>query len=249
MLVSRIPHLRVVVAVSAAAIIGFAIISGYVLLLAAVVWMIIHALLCRHPSALGVLKISVIPKVYTAAIAANSRMPFRYGWNPLDSVHAGPVARLKSHIAVVLSKVDLSQVLNAIIMPIAVYVVHRDWPSSMHNRPHDAMGERGTAKDGAKQVAVVPLGAKGALTATTSVPLSASKRVATEVLGASFVPVEKACFRLSSHQLAKIRNLGHWIFSHVVSPYVRGQGRTLLKQRFRPVFHNRIALCSQAGGR
>lgn len=33
--------------------------------------------------------------------------------------------------------------------------------------------------------------------------------------------------------------------SHVVSPYVRGQGRALLTQRFRPAFSSGILLCSQ----
>jgi hypothetical protein len=48
-------------------------------------------------------------------------------------------------------------------------------------------------------------------------------------------------------RIAAIWNQAYLAISHVVSPHVRGQGRALLKQRFRPDFPSRIAFHSQGG--
>lgn len=51
--------------------------------------------------------------------------------------------------------------------------------------------------------------------------------------------------RPSENCLAAAFNHTYSRFSHVVSSYVRGQGRAALERCFRPVFHSRITVCSQ----
>lgn len=179
--------------------------------------------------------------------AANSYVPSRSQRVPLDTGNARFVGTSQAHIPSVSGKIDVPKIDYPVVVPVPVYMVDYYRPSTVCDGPNNSMREQGAASKGAEKVALLARRGECWLVGAASVPLSAANIITGKIGGIASIPGQHPGFRVVADLLAKAVYVGHLMLSHVVSPYVRGQGRALLKQRIRPVLYPRKPALLQAG--
>jgi len=162
------------------------------------------------------------------------------------------VARLvrfaEAHILTILGLRRLSQIFKAVIRLISVDMVDPDRVAPMHELPNNPVRLVVRAINFSVLIAARPVDAvKCSLPGPARVPRRCHNHVGEMIFGPP-PPKKQTCFAFVAERLAKKISIGQFFGSHVVSPHVRGQGRALLTQRFRPAFPSRITVCSQGGG-
>lgn len=157
-----------------------------------------------------------------------------------------------SHVSHVDGPRDAPKILPPIVLRIAVYVVDmlRLFPG--HKLPYYSVLEKLPIADCTAKIPVRLCAVQCWLPGIFCVPdfgvdFRRSFRMR-EFVDPAKLPFYFSSFRIVIEKLAKPFYGWQSSCSHVVSPYVRGQGRALLTQRFRPVFHSRITVCSQPFG-
>ncbi len=144
---------------------------------------------------------------------------------------------------------NLSQIAPAVVGFDAVGVIDDVIrPAAGHPRPSRSVGAHGSTKKVPAQVPV-SFRCKRRLTCKAPVPYSCldlgrSMR-SVEQFGGALAPRQNAGLGIVIKNLAEKVRRGQVSVSHVVSPYVYGQGRALLTQRFRPALDSGITICSQ----
>lgn len=198
------------------------------------------------PRVFSFLQINERAKPYGLAVPANTGDPTLCPSIPLNAVNARYVSLLQPQVPVAGSVIDLSQISNPVVVPFAIYVVNDFRPSTMRDSPSYTVGSERAPAEGSKQVSVLAAGRESGLVSTPGVPLLASHCGAfsgrrRKIGFGSLAPEQFAGLGPVFDAIAQIGNVGQRMLSHVVSPYVRGQGRALLTQRFRPAFHSAAA--------
>lgn len=230
------------------------ILSPPTALLAAVVRMISKFGLCVSPSGFRVFQIDKCSETYGLAVSADASNPSLGACVPLDAVNTGYVALLQPQVSVARRVINLSQIGYPVVVPITVDVVDDCGPIAMRNRPSHSVGREWPPSKGSEQVSVFSARRERAFIGASRIPLSAAHLSALsgswrEIGCRPRAPDQTPSFWLIVKAIAKVCNVRQGMLSHVVSPHVRGQGRSLLTQRFRPVFLNATAKYPQGDAR
>lgn len=139
----------------------------------------------------------------------------------------------------------IPKVLYTIVASDAVDVVDLPFrPFPMNNSPYDAMGFMVPPENPSNVVALIAC-AKGFLASEPRIPNFPSTTIR-EVTQGSFFPEQPPGRAVIIEHVAQILRRRYSGISHVVSPHVRGQGRALLQQRFRPALFSKNSGIPQA---
>lgn len=208
--------------------------------------------LCCTARGYSILDLAKSPKMDLLVDECNARPPLPAGLVPTNSIV--PAGVVVSHLRVtqIHRIADLPKIHPSVIAAYSIYMVDLFVrPLTSHHRPHDTMRFSRNSKKMARPVTAAIHTGKGGLSGKLRIPyfsLPFRRPVPCyKKAGTALPPSKLTSFRVVLKKLVQHFRIGQSLISHSVSPHVRGQGRALLTQRFRPVSYGGFTLCSQVG--
>lgn len=216
--------------------------------------------------AVTIMALSILPRsdgFFSCSEPANSPLLFRrdvyfrYPFIPLFIPRDTNEPRFRNpcqaRVPSICGGINLAKIAYAIIRSVSVYVVQKTYRKApIVHEPSNPMPLLGMAEDRALRVPI-RLYWKSWLAGMLCIPSPtncqrAKSRGRPTHAGVSGFPRQLPSFRIVFKKLAQDLCRGQVFISHVVSPHVRGQGRALLTQRFRPAFFSKNPLKQQVLG-
>lgn len=182
------------------------------------------------------------PKAKAFIVDRGECSPFTFSQHDADS--SGFIRFRQSHVSHVRLLVNASQICPAVIRSVAIYVIDVIRIVTSHPFPNHSMLKKAGAINRAKTISITFRRIEGRRSGPTSVPDSRHHLSASfpscKVADRAHAPSQFTRLRAVIKKIAQAILRRQWGFSHSVLPHVRGQGRALLTQRFRPTFLSRI---------